>query len=106
MNTFKQWMLEKFERDELRDMVEHGVQGGFSGLIYYQETVELYEQYYQEIWEMLCDEANSLGMNPVELINNFRRSSSVVNHKEFVNLLVWFAAEKVAYDVIENGDYS
>ena len=33
--TFKDWMIKEFEEQELKDMVTHGVNCGFHGLIYY-----------------------------------------------------------------------
>lgn len=56
-DTFKEWMRSKFEDVELEDIQNHGVDAGFSGLIYYSECVKLYEQYEDEIWKLAADTA-------------------------------------------------
>lgn len=104
MNTFKEWMLSNFSRDELADMCRHGANVGWHGLIYYSETTKLYQQYKDEIWEMLYEDAESFGMSPIELINNFQTAKSVTNADQFENLLIWYGAEKIAYDTVENNE--
>jgi len=104
MKTFKKWMLNNFEKSELSDMVKHGVASGFSGLIYYSETTALYRRYQEQIWEMLYEDADNQGVNILQLIGSFNGAAEVGGHEQFENLLVWYAAEKIAWDIIENGD--
>ncbi len=102
--TFKAWMQHQFERDELADMVNHGVNAGFNGLIYYTETMELYQQFYKDIWKMLNEEADNQGISPLKMMADFGGAESVCNRETFENLLVWFCAEKQAYDIIQAND--
>lgn len=103
-DTFRQWMRENFDDDELCDMVEHGCSGGFSGLVYYTDTQALYNQFSAEIWEMLCDDAQNMGMEPLELIASFNGAKNVYLDMHFENLLVWYAAETIARQLTENDE--
>lgn len=71
--TFRGWMKANFTRQDLKDMVTHGVSSGFSGLIYYTETAKLYDKFSNEIWDAL-----------------------------FKNLLVWYMAERTAQELLED----
>jgi len=102
--TFKEWMTEGFSHNELADMVNHGVSGGFGGLIYYSETTQLYQQYKEEIWDMLYLDAESFGETILQMIANFSGAKNVGSSDQLENLLVWYAAEKIAYDLTE-GEY-
>ncbi len=103
MKSFRDWMSRKFKRSELKDMVNYGVAGGFLGLIYYDETTALYRKFKEEIWTMLHEDADDQGVNILELICSFREASHIDSHEQFANLLVWYAAERIARDIIENG---
>lgn len=100
--TFKEWMTEQFSREELIDMVNHGVSNGFSGLIYYSETTALYHKYKDEIWDMLYDDAESYGETILGFIAQFSGAKNVGGVDQFENLLVWYAAEKIAGNLINN----
>lgn len=102
--TFKEWMLHQFEHNELADLCNHGAQGGFSGLIYYHETTALYNQYHEDIWEMLYDDAESLGIHCLELVATFGGARDVHSDAQYKNLLIWYAAEKIA-DEVTQGEY-
>ncbi len=101
--TFKDWMLKQFDRTELQDISKYGCISGFSGLIYYSETTKLYQQYKSEIWSMLADDTESFGCdNIMELIASFQGSKDVGNGDQFENLLVWYAAEKIALELSDH----
>ena len=107
MNTFKDWLLENLE-EELKDIATHGCEGGFTGLIYYHETSLLYDTYQKEIWEMLSEDAESFGDgNVLSFITSLNGSKNVEDEVTFKNLLVWYAAERLADQIInidENED--
>lgn len=98
--TFKEWMEAQFDHDQLNDIVNHGVNGGFSGLIYYSETTALYQQYKDEVWEILYDEAEALGISILEMLAQLQLGKKASTAYQFENFLIWFAAEKIAYDVV------
>ena len=98
---FKEWMEEQFERDELKDIAQHGASAGWSGLIYYRETSELYERFEENLWEMLGEDADAQGYKgPLELIATFGGASAVANDATFKNLIVWYAAERTASELV------
>jgi len=104
-SSFKDWMKKKFTYDALKDMVNFGVKGGFSGLIYYRETLSLYEEYHEEIWAMLTEDTEQMGCKcPLELIATFSGAADVESHKKFVNLLVWYMAERIALSLTEEAE--
>ena len=98
--TFKEWMTKSFSNDEFRDMVKHGVSGGFSGLIYYTETTALYQKYKEDIWEKLSDDAENYGESILKMIAIFSGAKNVCCAAHFENLLVWYAAEKLVHELI------
>ena len=98
--TFKDWLEEQFERDELQDIAQHGASAGWSGLIYYRETSELYERFEEDLWKMLNEDADAHGCKgPLELIATFGGAAAVASDATFKNLIVWYAAERVAFEV-------
>ena len=102
-SSFKHWMKSNFTKDQMSDMVNHGVNCGYPGLTYYNQTAALYRKYHDDIWEMLNDDAENMGLkHPLELIATFSWAENVVDNMRFENLMVWYAAEKVAYEVTES----
>lgn len=103
--NFKSWMINQFSHNKMADMVNHGVSGGsFSGLYYYSETTELYQKYKDDIWELLSDEAEAYGYSVLEMISQFMRAKEIDDASQFENLLVWYAAERVAA-ILTDGKY-
>jgi len=106
MNTIKKYMLDNYTNDELKDIVAHGCISGCAGtLIYYKDTVSFYENYENEIWGMLNNDMEEQGYNSVfELLVNFNHTWQVKCGDTFKNFLAWYAAEKVAKEIIDNQD--
>lgn len=103
--TFHDWMRRQFNHNELADLSNYGAVCGFGGLIYYHETAALYNQYHEEIWEMLEEDRQSFGMNTCsEVIASFNGAKDVVSDEQYKNLLVWYAAERIAYELTQ-GEY-
>ncbi len=102
--TFKEWMLDRFDRDQMADLSQYGAKGGFSGLTYYRDTQALYDKYKREIWAMLREDANNAGYNnALEYVAIFGAADGADDAISFENLLVWYAAERIAYDAVELG---
>ncbi len=101
--SFKSMMLREYEEVELKDMVTHGVDGGFHGLIYYSETVKLFEEYCDDIFEKLSDMTEEMGHNNIyELLAGFNKDHMPWNYSQFANQLVWFMAEETAREILSN----
>lgn len=98
--TFKDWMKSNFKKSEMRDITDHGVDGGFLGLTYYCDTSKLYDKFHKEIWDALFEDSEDLGYkNIFSFIASFNRNEAS-NDVQFKNLLVWYLAEKIAREEI------
>ena len=109
-------------RQNLADIAAHSIDGGFSGFIYYAETVAFWNRNRAEILDLVRELAFALGENPVSMISGFGclgggRGGDPLEWTEDVgrviyggravrtdddggvsvaNALSWFAAEEVA----------
>jgi len=99
--SFKAWMKENYEDDELEDIAKYGAQSGFHGMIYYHETSKLYDKYHQDIWTMINEDADDMGLSAIEMISSFNGGKDVYDDKTFKNLLVWYSAERVAAELTD-----
>jgi hypothetical protein len=99
MASFREWMQENMEPDTIRDLAEHGASAGWPGLTYYSETGKLYEEFEDEIWQALEDDAGDFGhKTPLEMIASFNGAKDVHSDVQLRNLLVWYLAERTAAD--------
>lgn len=99
--SFEGWFRRNFTKDEMRDMVEHGANVGFHSITYYSDTVSLYDRFVDDIWEMLWSDAEQYGQTILEFIASFNGAKDVGGDEQFKNLLVWYACEKLAYQITE-----
>ena len=92
--------LEDFEQAEqyLNDVVNHGgISGCIDGLIYYEDTVEFYNDFEEEIENLLEDFQENCGYkNRFEAISNLNGADSVGNIKQEKNLLAWMGYEETS----------
>jgi len=96
-HTFETWMKASFNADELSDIATHGADKGWPHLTYYTDTVELYERFKDEIWNMLLEDTEAIGYkNPYEMIATFGGANSVGSYTQHANLMTWYAAERTA----------
>jgi len=97
--TFKQFMAETFEMDELRDMLAHGMDAGWSYLTYYHDTSALFEHFREELmgW-FLGDQSETefwyLRENAETIFDDDGTLSG-----EFMCAVVWANAEEYARKV-------
>lgn len=95
-NTFKQWMIDQYDQEELYTITEHGcISGCAGGLIYYSDTLEIYDKYDDELHTAMNDYKEQTGEWPSYVVENL---SSVV---AFKNAVVWFVAETYAYELTQ-----
>ena len=92
-DTFKQWIAE-YQQDTLNDITTHGCSGGVSGMIYYQETNDLYDRYCVELHEAIDEYKQCVGEWPEYITNELGCSTT------FKNAVVWFVAELYAQQLI------
>ena len=58
-------------KDSLRDIANHGVDGGFHGFIYYKDTVAFFKRNRNDIVALVHSMAENLGETPVEMVALF-----------------------------------
>ena len=80
---------------EIRQAGEHGADAGWAGFTYTVDTVGFYDTHRDDVWELLSDHADDLGMSPLALLASFNRADDVSDTASFGNLLAWFALEEV-----------
>lgn len=64
-------VVRRIGRESIQDVNEHGISGGFSGFIYYTETVAFWKKYKKIIMKMLENDASDFGVGIVEMVQNF-----------------------------------
>ena len=102
MMRFEKYIRENYTMEELKDIAQHGCVVGFPGLTYYIDTVRLYEEYEDDIWDLLEDDTEGLGYdNPLQLIASFNGAEHVWTDTQFKNLLVWYYVEQTAFRITE-----
>ena len=75
---------ERFDdMDEIKDVADHGCEGGVSGFIYYSETRKFFDEYQEEIEQELNE---FLGDDYLKQILNTTSIQSVTQLK---NYMVW-----------------
>jgi len=96
MQTIKDY-LEKKDKEDVADIANHGCSGGVSGLIYYHETSDFYDEHVVEIWEMLEDAADQEGQTLAEKVYSLTKDEE--SYRTFKNRLVWWAVEVRAQEM-------
>lgn len=100
-NTSKEFMQHHLD-DSIEDIANHGADAGYPWLTYTVDTVRLFDRYGDEIREIARHEAEAMGCkNVAEFIAGFRREDMLETLDTTKNLLVWFAAETYARQIME-----
>jgi hypothetical protein len=99
--------------DSVEDVNRHGIDGGFSGFIYYSDTHAFAMRHRKAIVEMLEEQANDYGQEVVEMVSHFgvfRNSPMDAEDRKdlykylgggrpkqgtITNVMAWYAAEEV-----------
>lgn len=106
-------------RATLEDITNHGINGGFSGFIYYTDTIAFFKKNRGAIIELVREMAQDFGQDPIEMVANFNciRPADFETREEIAralygrikaddtqvpNALAWFAAEEVARELTDN----
>jgi len=105
---------------QLKDITNHGIGGGFGGFIYYSETTSFFNENRKEIIELVKDMSFELGDGMIEMVASFNCfkdedltldeighvlfgvDTENVNEKMIIkNGLSWFAGEEVARHLVD-----
>lgn len=101
--TFRTWFKANLS-EQAHDIANHGADCGFPHITYTTDTVELFDKFGAEIWEMAVQDAEVMGCkNVAEMIAGFGRADMLADLDTFKNLMVWYACETLARET-ENSD--
>ena len=106
MKTIKEYLLENYTLEELKECAEHGCSGGFGQFIYYKETVVFHQIFEEEIWDLLEKEREEIGAHKsiLEMIASFNGAKDVGSMDQLKNLLCWYAVEHFAREIVEGAE--
>lgn len=94
--TFKEWLLSHYDNDELKNIAENGCANvAPHGMVYYSETTDLYNQFCDDLHEIVGEYMESTGMDDIKYLSDNLGSAPM-----FKNAMVWLCAEIVAYDAV------
>lgn len=97
---FRSWFKANL-RDYARDIAGHGADAGYPWLTYTSDTVRLFDKFGDELWGWLAEDAEEFGhKNAAEFLGSFRRADMLGSLDQTKNLVVWYAAEKVAREIV------
>lgn len=96
----------------MSDIANYGISGGFSGFIYYSDTVEFFKKNRSRIVEMCKEYADEFGQDVISMVAGFNCLNddpetrdeigrAIYGHMKpddtlVANALAWFAAEECA----------
>ncbi len=88
---------------DMEDLQRYGcVSGMIQGLIYYDETNEFYDNYKDDINELLSDLLDGSGLSIQEFFEkNFDNDDPLILNFSNKNLLAWFGFEESSYRIYE-----
>ncbi len=105
MKTIKEYILENYEIDNIKDIADHGCATGCAGtLIYYNHTTAFHDIHEQEIWDLVFESAENEGITSLEFIASLQGQQHVGSMEQLKNLLVWFAVEQRCFDIINDNN--
>lgn len=111
--------LNKDVASELKNIANYGIDGGFTGFIYYSETCQFFDDNKELIMAQLLEDRCSIGYSSItEMLSSFKCFEGIdtYNIEQFLinpddesneyettlkNGLAWYAAETVAYQLDE-----
>ena len=94
IKSFTQYMADTYSVEELTDIAAYGCEGGVSGMIYYDETTALYNEYSDDLHAIVGEWKEQTGMLPISITDNLD------NGRMFRNEMVWMSAQLVAGQAI------
>lgn len=104
----------EFDFQNLQDIYNHGIDGGFYGFIYYSDTTAFFKRNRNAILELAKENADHFRLPVCVFIAGFNCLKSLTvydveyalispNHTVTVqNALDWFAAEECAHFIVES----
>jgi hypothetical protein len=98
------WLLNEdseYRDGMLEDLLQYGCQSGMvSGLIYYSDTVDFYNEHKEDIFDIAIEDYDNMGYkNIFELFANLNGANDIGCIDQMENLLAWYGFEQAAYRI-------
>jgi len=90
--------------EEIKDVADHGCEGGVSGFIYYSETSKFFNEYEEEIEELLDEIYGDCKQFYMDIFNNQTQCISSIRHLK--NEAVWFVVQVYCQKKLEEQQVS
>ena len=88
--SFEDWFFANMDADSARNLREHGAICGIGGLVYYSDTVPLFNAFQDEIEAIATDNYDTD-------LWQFAKVCDARGITQLKNALVWAAAERLAH---------
>ena len=86
--SFRGWFRRNVSPADIDTIRKYGVTAGIPGLIYYSDTLPLYERFKDEIW--------TLALGKDGRLDELLASQDTDTPTHFANFMVWAAATRLA----------
>lgn len=93
--SFKEFILDNYTEEERYEIAHNGCEGGINGMIYYNETTDIYNQYCDDLHAIIDEQIEISGSSPDYIIKHLG------NAKLFKNAVVWYCAEVTAWETLQ-----
>lgn len=100
MGTLKEWVVARIGEGSFtfEDILDNGCVAGWPYLTYYHDTTKLYNEYEDDIWELVNEGADQHGKTAMQFIAGWSQSD-MCSGPAFMNNLVWFAVEEICHQL-------
>lgn len=71
--------------NNLSDITNHGIDGGFNGFVYTRDTVAFFKRNRKEILELVEQQADELSESPINMVASFRCLAGIPASRKIVN---------------------
>lgn len=107
MTNIESWIINTQTPEEIKDIANFGcLHGTCADLIYYDDTVNFYDRFADEIWDLLISTSKSCGFENVFDFFFNQNFEGVYDDKTFKNALAWFAVEQTCLEILESDKYA
>jgi hypothetical protein len=97
---FIDWMKQNLDRELVSDIVTCGCNSGISGLIYWGELNDAYDECVDDLWEVMSEIASDFGHKGALSYIAASKPDIGTDH-ELKGFIVWCAAEYLAQTVLD-----
>ena len=101
LKDLEDYYTKEYKIAYLKNVLNNGcVSGIVSNLIYYKDTNDFYNDFQEEIEELIYNSAEENGEPYLKFIASLNGADSVGSMEQLKNLLSWFAYEEIARRVL------